>query len=142
MMDYVQREVIDLPLIVGFINIIKKEIMENSERIPTPKSMLRDIDIVSEETFWVQALGNAFAPRVRHGDQVLISRAALKSGDLAVIVYPKTNALFLKRYMNYGGRVSLIPENPEDHENIEIASNDIEEQSIVLYKVLRIASIP
>ena len=53
MMDYVQREVIDLPLIVGFINIIKKEIMENSERIPTPKSMLRDIDIVSEETFWV-----------------------------------------------------------------------------------------
>ncbi len=64
--------------------------------------------------FWLRVEGDCMAPRLRHGDYVLIRvQSEVENGEIAAVAVADSDEATLKRVFIRGREVVLQPTNPE-----------------------------
>jgi len=146
-------EIFKLPMYNGFNVLMQDDVMAYLQKridvmqtIPTPREIFRNIETPEGTCFWMEIVTDLYKPKLGCGDQVLVSiNSPLRNGDLVVCVIKHPAGEFsihLKRYMGYGEKIILVPENPTDSKSIEVSQREIDTMEVRLYKILRISSIP
>lgn len=84
-----ENDYVVLPVFKGFNSSFEDiATKESSEMMPTPRSMVAQVDNAEQHCFWIEIIGNVFAPKINHGDQVLLARdqMIIQSGSLVAAV--------------------------------------------------------
>jgi repressor LexA len=95
------------------------------EDVPEEGRRLIDAALVEGgKHFWLLVEGDCMAPRLRHGDYVLIRmQSEVENGEVAAVVMIDSDEATLKRYFVRGRDVVLQPTNPNDEPIITDARN-------------------
>lgn len=117
------REVVSVPLIENIDHLIKitrggfDEM--DKKMIPAPKDFLERLPD-KDRARYLKVDSDMFAPKIRSGDYVILADTLPRSGDLVLGVSLNTDQVILKRFIEKGDHISLVPEVRGDEEEITL----------------------